>query len=414
MQRVSRSLYPHSEQFAYLRKTFDRSQSEQILKDGSKILNIPFESDYSSNLNNNSQLGKRDDIFQALLHYYLSQNQYSKDYIFSTLQTLDTEIHENRFFQFSLFTPDSAPARDIIILLHGLNEKSWNKYLPWAKSLVTLTGKSVLLFPTAFHMDRTPAAWSDPRLMSKVARERQQLFPNTKEISFANAAMSHRLQFAPERFLLSGLQTFHDILNLIHRIRTGQYPEIPDDTGIDLFSYSIGAMLGQVLLMSDPDKVFSKTRLFMLAGGASLSLMNPVSKSIMDSNAFKAINNYYKNLFGSTNKKVNGVENPRKNDEYKYFKSLLHNEHMQSIRRNRFKQIGGRIMAVSLARDQVIPPDSISATGRNKSGKLLWKQKTLDAPFPYTHEDPFPVSGDTELVDAHFNKIMYLAADHLD
>ncbi|MDZ7724782.1 MAG: DUF6051 family protein [candidate division KSB1 bacterium] len=411
MQRPSSSMHPHSEEFDYLRRTFDRSNSEQTLKNGSKILHIPFDSEHKSTPAAGHRLDNRDHVFQALLRYYLSQNQYSNKYIFNTLQAPDTQVDENRHFHFSLFTPDAEPARDIIILLHGLNEKSWDKYLPWARSLVALTGKSVLLFPTAFHMDRTPKAWSDPRLMSRVAKERRELFPDASEISFANAAISHRLQFAPERFLLSGLQTFHDIQKLTKKIRAGKYPQISSDASIDFFAYSIGAMLGQVLLMSDPKKLFSDSRLFMFAGGASLNLMNPVSRAIMDRNAFASINEFYGKLLDQEN---SASLFDTQIDAFKYFKSLLHDERMQvAVRRNRFKQIGKRIMAVPLKHDKVIPPQHVRTTGQGRHGKSLWICKTLDAPFPYSHEDPFPLSREQSLVNAQFNKVMYLAADHL-
>ena len=67
----------------------------------------------------------------------------------------DIDILENKEFTYSLFKkPGPARSEKVILLFHGLNEHSWHKYLPWAKTLVERTGKTVILFPIAFHMNR--------------------------------------------------------------------------------------------------------------------------------------------------------------------------------------------------------------------------------------------------------------------
>jgi hypothetical protein len=46
----------------------------------------------------------------------------------------DSEINENREFRYPVFLPEGYKQTNrAIILLHGLNEKSWDKYLPWAR-----------------------------------------------------------------------------------------------------------------------------------------------------------------------------------------------------------------------------------------------------------------------------------------
>ena len=61
----------------------------------------------------------------------------------------------------------------MLLLFHGLNEKDWDKYLPWAHALARATGKAVLLFPTAFHMNRAMGHWSDHRCMHRASQERR-------------------------------------------------------------------------------------------------------------------------------------------------------------------------------------------------------------------------------------------------
>jgi hypothetical protein len=72
----------------------------------------------------------------------------------------DCDVENNSRYSCLLMQPAGSTSRGLILLLHGLNEKRWDKYLPWARRLVRQTGKSVLLFPIAFHMSRTPAPWS--------------------------------------------------------------------------------------------------------------------------------------------------------------------------------------------------------------------------------------------------------------
>ena len=58
-------------------------------------------------------------------------------------------------------------------------------------------------------MNRAPNVWSDSRLMNKIAIQRANKLPNAKT-SFINAAISERLEASPQRFFLSGLQTYKD------------------------------------------------------------------------------------------------------------------------------------------------------------------------------------------------------------
>lgn len=75
----------------------------------------------------------------------------------------DDRIQENKSFSYAIFTPSGRKKNnEAIILLHGLNERTWEKYLTWAEYLTHTTGKPVILFPIAFHMNRTPGLWAIP------------------------------------------------------------------------------------------------------------------------------------------------------------------------------------------------------------------------------------------------------------
>ena len=70
----------------------------------------------------------------------------------------DTSIKENKSFYYPVFIPyGSAKSKSFILLLHGLNERKWDKYLYWAEYLTLNTGKPVVLFPLAFHINRSPS-----------------------------------------------------------------------------------------------------------------------------------------------------------------------------------------------------------------------------------------------------------------
>ncbi len=52
----------------------------------------------------------------------------------ATLEEVDSSIKDNAIFKYPVFTCNDNTNGDII-LLHGLNEKKWDKYIPWAYTL---------------------------------------------------------------------------------------------------------------------------------------------------------------------------------------------------------------------------------------------------------------------------------------
>ena len=107
-----------------------------------------------------------------------------------------------------------------------------------------------------------------------------------------NAAISIRLQARPQRFVWSGLQSYHDVLQLAGQIAAGSHPLFDPAASLDLFGYSIGCLLAQVLLMTDPSGLFARARLLMLCGGAVFNRISPVSRFILDSECNVALYSY--------------------------------------------------------------------------------------------------------------------------
>ena len=135
----------------------------------------------------------------------------------------DVDIRENNQFSYRVFMPKGKRQADrAIFLFHGFNEKNWDKYLPWAHYLTEKTQSAVILFPIAFHMNRTLSIWSDKREMFQLSENRKNMFPNIVGSSLSNVAISMRLHSLPQRFIWSGLQTYYDIIQFLEACKGGR------------------------------------------------------------------------------------------------------------------------------------------------------------------------------------------------
>ncbi len=333
------------------------------------------------------------------------------------LNAADCSIDSNRRFRYSVFLPkDTQHSSHVILLFHGLNEKHWEKYLSWAYRLVELTKKTVILFPIAFHMNRVPTGWSHPRKMNLVSSERRGKYPAIAESSFANAAISTRIHKIPQRFFWSGRQTYSDILQLVRSIRAGEHPHISNTADIDFFAYSIGSFLSEILLMTNTDDLFTDSRLFIFCGGPTLDRMYPVSRYILDSEANIALYSFFIEHLDNECK-LNERLNHYFNEGHRsgiYFRSMLSSHRHQKIREDRFREIGSRIEAIALNKDEVIPPGEVLNTLKGDFRDLPANVQVLDFPFDYSHVTPFPQQKNIEKeVDEAFQKVFMMAAEHL-
>ncbi len=322
----------------------------------------------------------------------------------------DNDIMENKTFTYTIFAPNGRQRRDkAIILLHGLNERTWDKYLTWAEKLAVTTGKPVILFPIAFHMNRTPSTWSNPRDAMSWAALRKQEIADLCNSTFANVALSSRLSCHPLRFYASGRESVYNMCQLVHEIKSGQHPLFAEGTSINLFAYSIGALLSQVLLLANPDEMFTDTRLFMFCGGSIFCEMNGNARDILDKEAFDRLQRYFRNDF------LERLDIPSsfKNDFLEEaFKAMIKPDVLTDYRESFFQQACNRIRAISLKKDVVMPTTGIISALGGVSGKIL---KELDFPYTYTHQVPFPTTGkiDPELINQSFNQTFEEAASFL-
>ncbi len=325
------------------------------------------------------------------------------------LDVADGLVTENATFRYHVFKPDRIrKSTGMVLLFHGFNEKHWYKYLPWAASILESTGKTVVLFPIAFHMNRAPSAWSDPRLMHQISRRRKEEFPDILDSSLLNAAISSRLQRNPQRFIWSGLQTYHDVKDFVESCRRGEHPLFDKDFTLDIMAYSIGGFLSQILLLSNPENLFSETRLFMFCGGPVFNRISPVSKFILDSEA-----NVHLYSFLVEHLQSHLKHDPRLSEYLKdgsesgvAFRSMLSYKSMAVFREGRFREMSGRISAIALAKDEVIAPYEVQNTLNGRHRDIPIKVETVDFAYVYKHEDPFPSrTGSEDAVNDGFHSV---------
>lgn len=320
----------------------------------------------------------------------------------------DLSVSENINFSFPVFIPADVTSGKVILLLHGLNERSWGKYLAWAYRLCSETASYVVLFPISFHMNRAPASWIDPRQLADPLKLRKNLYGDLEMSSFANIALSNRLTEDPLRFLRSGYQTAADIVSLMHSISSGDLGLIPAGSRVNLFAYSIGAFLAQILMIGNPDNLFAGSKLFMFCGGSVFSGMYGTSKLIMDNRAYERIYNYYVNDFEEIIIKRNPLADFLRSSQLGIaFRSMIDIDRLRSFRESILSKLRDRIKIITLKKDSVIPPDGIVRTmaGPRGSGNNL---QVWDFPYLYSHENPFPVSGRISPgdVDRCFDRVM--------
>ncbi|HMQ78585.1 MAG TPA: DUF6051 family protein [Ignavibacteria bacterium] len=335
----------------------------------------------------------------------------------SILLVHDSEISCNEEFDYIIINNNTpAEAKSAIILFHGLNEKKWDKYLPWAYRLLKNTGKPVILFPLAFHMDRAPKEWSVAANMNAAAKERAHTDLLNSHTSFVNAAISSRLEANPQRFFWSGLHSYIDVSVFLHELNRGRVKGFAAGTAADIFGYSIGAYFGLILIMAGAGGLTENSKLFTFCGGATLDRMYPISKYILDAHAASAISSYYLELLNNDFKGTPRMQHylSAEHPEEGYFKSMLLYHHFKELREGRLRQISARIRSAALKHDSVVPPVEVMNTLQGEMRDIDITVDIEDFPYPYSHVNPFsPAEKHSIETNNAFVKIMDKASEFL-
>jgi hypothetical protein len=320
----------------------------------------------------------------------------------------DLSISENISFSYPVFIPPARENKKVILLLHGLNERSWVKYLTWAYYLCQNTGSYVILFPISFHINRSPASWIDPRVMIDSVKERTKYLGDIKMSTFANIALSNRLSQDPMRFFNSGYQTAFDIVKLMTQIKNGEHEVIPQNSRVNIFAYSIGAFLSQILMMGNPENLFSSSKLFLFCGGSVFSNMHGTSKLIMDSVAFKNIYSFYLDDFEKEIKRKTSIYGFISESQLGMaFRSMIDFSRFKSFRESILGKVKDQVRSIALLKDAVIPAEGILRTLNYSEVSRGSQVEVWDFPYQYSHENPFPVldNPDKRKVDGWFDRL---------
>jgi hypothetical protein len=326
----------------------------------------------------------------------------------------DHKIKENCDFTYPVFLPEHGLKFDhAIILLHGLNERNWNKYLPWGKCLADKTGTPVILFPISFHINRSPADWSDPRKIQRYQLIRQAMYQDIRESTFLNVAISSRLTDYPERFFLAGYQSIIDLIHLIKDIQGGLHPLFNKNANVDFFAYSISVFLVQCMMIANPDNIFDHTRFFFFAGGSLFADMNGLSRYIMDSKAHERLQYYYINQMENEIKSKKKLTSILKLTQIgKAFRSMIVPQRFRNLRESMFRFFNKNIRIITFTNDRVVPSLSTAETFSGIKGKIPSNIEICDPPYPYCHENPFPAKLPqySQVINTFFEKVFNQAA----
>ncbi|MBK7172780.1 MAG: hypothetical protein IPH84_06025 [Bacteroidales bacterium] len=326
----------------------------------------------------------------------------------------DEAIRENRSFTYPIFQrkTNSDHSDNPIILLHGLNERSWLKYLVWAFYLAEKTSRPVILFPIAFHMNRSPIPWGSPRAMAPLLESRRERMGTENLSTVANVALSERLSEDPLRFYTSGQQSASDIVQLATQLTNGLHPILPKSRTIDFFAYSIGAFLAQIIMIGNPSLLFSQSRFFLFCGGAFFDQMNGISKLIMDKPAFDRLRKFYINELGDEMLRSPMLhQSLYKTELGQAFQAMLKSDNYSLYRNDSLQRLKDQVYTLALEEDSVIP-----AYGVKASMGFLKNTHLASFPFAFTHENPFPVYSDpleSAKVNIAFEDVMSKAVSFL-
>lgn len=323
----------------------------------------------------------------------------------------DANIDENRKFYYPIFKPLSKRKFDkAILLLHGLNERSWDKYLCWAEFLCHYTQRPIVLFPLAFHMNRSQSGWLNIRNIFKnlpLRINKKQANDTVNDtVSVVNYVLSERLSENPIRFYTSGKQSLEDVTTLVKDMKSDRHPFFNHNCQVDIFAYSIGAMLTQILLMANPNKLFSDTRALLFCGGALFEKMNGLSKNIMDKVCFKALHAFYTDRC-----RLEQIFLCAKDEINTFFSSMLMQEVNKDFRYAFFKTMGDKMKIISLQKDKVISYSGIvAAVGKDYAIQHVIE---MDYDYAYSHEQPFPLLNQSlkDKINDSFNKTFTIIGD---
>ncbi len=298
----------------------------------------------------------------------------------------DCDIAENLDYRYPLLRAQGAGrgerSRHLIVVLHGLNERSFTKYVPWAYQLWRSTGAAVALYPLSFHVNRVLPRWGG-EIDGHLARRRA--VPRNEDVHPFNCVISERLDAYPERFFWGGLQSYGDVLDLVREVREGRHPHVHPEARVDLLGYSIGGYLALGLLLIDEGGLFRGSRAVIFESGAALRATNMSSRFIIDHACEVSLMKLYVRFTGR-------LANPRlthwlrDHELGRWFRALCGDETERPRLEARLREISPRLLAIGNTGDEVIPAPAMLNTlqGLHRDTGVRVEELALGV-----HEHPF-------------------------
>jgi hypothetical protein len=266
-------------------------------------------------------------------------------------------------------------------------------------------------------MQRAPKYWSSKREMYQLSEERRKRFPNIVNSTLSNVAISMRLHSMPQRFIWSGLQTYYDVIQLIKEFKRTNNPHISSDFEFDIFAYSIGGFLAQILKLTNYNNYFDNAKVCLFCSGATFNRLSPVSKFILDSEANVALYSFLVEHFDKILQKDNLLSHyiEEGHAEGKIFHSMLDYQKMRGFREDLLKKYEDQICAITLKKDSVIPSFEVMNTLNGAYRDINIVVEELDFERDYTHENPFPANAqNADEVDSDFAFTFQKVCDFLN
>ncbi|MFZ5446633.1 MAG: DUF6051 family protein [Myxococcota bacterium] len=307
----------------------------------------------------------------------------------------DAAVHENTDFHVPvLHTSGGAPARQLVVVLNGLNERSYARYLPWAWNVWKDTGAAVALFPLSFHVNRVHPSWA--RGLDGFLSRRRELVGN-ENAHLYNCVLSDRLGLHPERLFWGAVQSFGDVVDLVHDVRAGRVEGVAADARVDFLGFSAGGYIALGLLLADETGLFADSRALLFESGAAMRANHLSTRLIMDLSCEVALLKLYVRFTAR-------LANPRlahwlaEHPEGRWFRALFGDERERERLEARLRVLAPRLLAIANSNDQVIPAGMIFNTlgGRHRDTGVRIEELALGV-----HEHPF-VCADYEQRDRRF------------
>jgi hypothetical protein len=216
---------------------------------------------------------------------------------------------------------------------------------------------------------------------------------------------------------MSGIQSYFDVIKLTSDIKTGHFEIFKDNCNVNFFAYSIGALLTETLLISNPLQLFSDSKAFFFCGGTTFDKINGSSRAIMDSRAFSKLRNH---LLSNTSVLEKDITIPEKEGHllkngWKAFLAMSGIKNYIGYRENALKKILNRIKAIGLKNDFVVPGNAIRETFGKVFNNTGFTVDIMDFPFKYSHETPFPINDQriNDIVTHSFHLVFSMASSFL-